>query len=263
MTASNGNGPLLQVVDVSKSFGGLAALSKVNIQVFPGEILGLIGPNGAGKTTLFNVVAGNILQEEGQILFHGEDLGRRKSFRRCRMGLARTYQNSKPFLDFTVDQNLMVALRYGRQKDALSTKELRDKGTEILAFLGLEDRRHSLASNLTLVDRKLLEIARALATSPTLLLLDEVLSGLNPAELTAAVPLIKEITTRFGVTIVWIEHIMKALLSICDRLVVLNYGVKLTEGSPNKVMRDREVIEAYLGRAGSRFAQKKTSTVDV
>lgn len=249
-------GPLLEVKGIGKSFGGLTALSHVDLQVFQREIVGLIGPNGAGKTTLFNVIAGNIRQDLGKIYFEGRNFSRLKPFKRCRLGIARTYQNARPFLDFSVEQNLMVGLRYGRGKGHLSSAEFYKNGREILSLLGLEDKRHELAKNLTLVDRKLLEIARALATNPKLLLLDEVLSGLNPVELEKAIILIKTLWGTFSLTIIWIEHIMHALLSICDRFVVLNYGLKLTEGRPDKVVSDEQVIEAYLGKAGKRLAER-------
>jgi branched-chain amino acid transport system ATP-binding protein len=248
--------PLLEVKGLIKSFGGLRALQNVDLQVARAEIVGLIGPNGAGKTTLFNLIAGNIKQDQGEIYFEAKNFNQLKPFERCRLGIARTYQTVRPFLDFSVEQNVMVGLRYGRGKNTLSASELYGKGKEILELLGLEIKRHELTKNLTLVDRKLVEVARALATNPKLLLLDEVLSGLNPAELEKAVNLIKNLREAFGLTIIWIEHIMQALLAICDRFVVLNYGMKLTEGRPAEVVADERVIEAYLGKVGKKLAEE-------
>jgi branched-chain amino acid transport system ATP-binding protein len=248
--------PLLEVKGLSKSFGGLAALKNIDLQIVQGEIVGLIGPNGAGKTTLFNIIAGNIKQNQGEIYFEAKNFNQLRPFERCRLGIARTYQTVRPFLDFSVEQNVMIGLRYGRGKNTLSGSDLYRKGKEILELLGLEAKKHELAKNLTLVDRKLSEVARALATNPKLLLLDEVLSGLNFVELEKAVKLIKNISVSLGITIIWIEHIMQALLAICDRFVVLNYGIKLIEGRPTEVVSDERVIEAYLGKAGKKLAKK-------
>jgi branched-chain amino acid transport system ATP-binding protein len=251
---------LLEIKELSKWFGGVAALQGLNLRVFQDEIVGLIGPNGAGKTTLFNVISGNIRQDLGEICFGIRNIDKLKPFERCRLGIARTYQTVRPFLDFSVEQNLMIGARYGRGKDGLSGRDLDQHIEEILESLGLLGKRHELAKNLTLVERKFVEVARALATDPKLLLLDEVLSGLNPAELERAVQLIKDLSLSFGVTVIWIEHIMQALLAICDRFVVLNYGIKLTEGRPSEVVADERVIEAYLGRTGKKFAQKMGQT---
>jgi branched-chain amino acid transport system ATP-binding protein len=247
---------LLEIKEVTKWFGGVAALHGLNLRVVQDEIVGLIGPNGAGKTTLFNVISGNITQDLGEIYYGIRNIDKLKPYQRCRLGIARTYQTVRPFLDFSVEQNMMIGARYGRGKEKLSGRDLLRNMEEILESLGLQTKRHELAKNLTLVDRKLVEVARALATNPKLLLLDEVLSGLNPAELERAVQLIKNLSISFGLTIIWIEHIMKALLAICDRFVVLNHGIKLTEGRPSEVVADERVIEAYLGRTGKKFAEK-------
>jgi len=251
---------LLEIKDVTKWFGGVTALQGLNLRVVPHEIVGLIGPNGAGKTTLFNVISGNIRQDLGKMYFGSKNIDTLKPFERCRLGIARTYQTVRPFLDFSVEQNLMIGARFGRGKDSLSGRDLDRLMDEILGYLSLRTKRHELAKNLTLVDRKLVEVARALATKPRLLLLDEVLSGLNPAELERAVQLIRELSLSFGLTIIWIEHIMQALLAICDRFVVLNYGIILTEGRPTEVVADERVIEAYLGRAGKKFVENMGQT---
>ena len=245
--------PLLEAKGISKFFGGLAALQGVDLEVNRGEILGLIGPNGAGKTTLFNIISGNIRQDQGEIYFEAQNCNRLKPFERCRLGIARTYQSVRPFLDFSIEQNVIIGQRYGCGKNALLNSDFDKDGKKILKLLGLESKKYELTKNLTLVDRKLVEVARALATHPKLLLLDEVLSGLNPVELEKAVKLIKEISVSFNITIIWIEHIMQALIAICDRFVVLNYGTKLLEGEPLEVVANEKVVEAYLGRTGKRL----------
>lgn len=255
MEKIKGKGPLLEAKGITKSFGGLAALQSVDLEVTENEIVGLIGPNGAGKTTFFNIIAGNMRPDQGEIYFELRRCSGLKPFERCRLGIARTYQTVRPFLDFSVEQNVMVGLHYGRSKNTLSELDRNKNGMEILELLGLKAKREELTKNLTLVDRKLVEVGRALATNPKLLLLDEVLSGLNPAELEKAVKLIKNISVSFGITIIWIEHIMQALLAICDRFVVLNYGLKLVEGRPAEVVADDRVIEAYLGRSGKKLIQ--------
>lgn len=247
--------PLLVVNYLTKSFGGLIALNNLNLQVAQSETVGLIGPNGAGKTTLFNIITGNIRQDRGEIYFEGRNCSQFAPFKRCHLGIARTFQNARPFLDFSVEQNVIIGLRYGRIKDSLSRLGINKKVQEISELLGMEDRRRELIKNLTLVDRKLVEIARALATNPKLLLLDEVLSGLNPVEIEKAVNLIKNLSGSFNLTIIWIEHIMQALLNVCNRFVVLNYGSKLMEGRPDEVVSDERVIEAYLGREYKRLGK--------
>ena len=254
--ATKKNGPILEVRGVTKSFGGLTALLNVDLSVDRHEIVGLIGPNGSGKTTLFNVIAGNLRQNWGVITFEGRDCSKLKPFERCRLGIARTYQNPRPFMDFSVEQNIMVGLRYGRGQSSTSGPDLRKELERILELLGLASSRDKLVKNLTLVDRKFVEVARAVATNPKLLLLDEVLSGLTPAELEEAVKLIQTLSESFGITVIWIEHIMHSLLSICDRFVVLLQGTKLTEGDPDRVVSDKRVIEAYLGKGAKDITKK-------
>ncbi len=249
-------GPILEVRRVTKHFGGLTALLNVDLVVNRSEILGLIGPNGSGKTTLFNVIAGNLRQNGGAVYFEGRDCSRMKPFERCRLGIARTYQNPRPFMDFSVEQNIMIGLRYGRDSGSLSGAELHSELDRILQLLGLTSSRNRLVKNLTLVDRKFVEVARAMASEPKLLLLDEVLSGLTPGELEGAVKLIQTLSETFGITVIWIEHIMRSLLSICDRFVVLLQGTKLTEGEPALVVSDKRVIEAYLGKGARHLTEK-------
>jgi branched-chain amino acid transport system ATP-binding protein len=255
MAESRDDQALLRVEGLTKKFGGVTALNEITLEVAQHEIVGLIGPNGAGKTTFFNLISGNMPQDRGKIYFEGRDCTRLKPFQRCRLGISRTYQTVRPFLDFSVEENMLIGLQYGRRAPSQDRSIRAEHGTKILELLGLERKRRQLARNLTLVDRKLVEVARALATGPKLLLLDEVLSGLNPAELEDAVKLIRKLSASFGLTIIWIEHIMQALLKTCDRFVVFHYGSKLLEGSPEAVVSDPRVIEAYLGRGAKKVVR--------
>ena len=230
---------------VTKKFGGLTALNAVDFQLYEQEILGLIGPNGAGKTTLFNVIAGVYTPNSGRIEFLGEKVSGLRPDLICKKGIARTFQITKPFLEMSALENVMVGSYFGvRKKRTLKSSE-RD-AQEILDFLGLEDKRKVLASQLTLVERKRLEIARALSTEPNILLLDEVIGGLNQTETVEVMALIKRIRST-GITILMIEHVMKAIMGVSDRVIVLHYGQKLTEGNPEEVVKNKDVIEAYLG----------------
>jgi branched-chain amino acid transport system ATP-binding protein len=237
---------LLEVRKVSRFFGGLAAVKDVSFEVRKGEILGLIGPNGAGKTTVFNVVNGFYPPSRGDILFRGERISGLKPHTICRRGLARTFQVVKPLRRMSVLDNVLASafLRAGSRKEAQEIAE------ETLRFTGLEDDRDKLSNGLPLGRRKRLEIARALATQPDLLLLDESFAGLNPSELDESIGIIRKIRDR-GITIMIIEHHMKVIMSISDRIVVLSYGEKLAEGTPQEIGRDPQVIEAYLGEAQS------------
>ncbi len=235
---------LLSVENVSKRFGGLAAVQDLSFAIEEHEILGLIGPNGAGKSTLFNLINGVFRPDTGRVVFGGVDITGMAPYLVARAGLARTHQIVQPLGAMTVRDNCTVGACFGRKN--LPLTQARQAGEEAAAFVGLGDRLDTLASQLTIAGKKRLELARALAAQPKLLLLDEVLAGLNPTEVERMIAVVRSIRER-GVTILIIEHLMQAIMSLSHRIVVLNSGRKLAEGSPNAVANDPAVIEAYLG----------------
>ena len=235
---------LLELEGVSKRFGGLQAVDKLTFGVNKGEIVGLIGPNGAGKTTLFNLINGVHAPDGGRIAFNGTDITAEKPYRVARHGLARTHQIVQPLTNMTVLENCMVSACFGRENLALAGA--REAAREAIAIAGLDDRSEMQAMHLTIAGKKRLELARALAARPLLLLLDEVLAGLNPTEVDYMIGVVRKIRER-GVTILIIEHLMQAIMSLSDRIVVLNFGRKLAEGLPTEVASNAAVIEAYLG----------------
>jgi branched-chain amino acid transport system ATP-binding protein len=234
---------ILEGEGVCKNFGGLAAVSSVDFHVNEGEILGLIGPNGAGKTTLFNLISGALIAKSGEIKYRDRCITGLKPYQICRLGVARTFQSVKIFGNMTVLDNVLLGSLFGASMPA---GQARKESLELLDFVGLSGVSTLPAKDLTLSRQKRLEVARALATKPKVLLLDELMAGLNAAEVTEAMELVKKIRDR-GITIVMIEHVMKAIMSVCDRIIVLHHGEKIAEGTPQEIATSKTVVEVYLG----------------
>ncbi len=235
---------LLDVERVTKAFGGVRAVSDVSLALDQGEVLGVMGPNGSGKTTLFNLIAGALVPDAGHIRFHGRDIAGHGPHRITKLGIARTFQLVRPFMGLSALDNVRVGQLYGRDRHRVSPERL-------LEVVGLEGKAERRAAHLTLVDRKRLELARALATAPELLLLDEFLAGLTPTETESAIHLIRRLQSE-GLTILMVEHIVWALMELCPRLVVLSAGEKIADGPPAAVAADPTVVDVYLGAATPR-----------
>ncbi len=241
--AGTGDSLILKIRDLGKSFGGVSAVKNVEADIRPGKITGLIGPNGAGKTTLFNLISGILPPDCGEVVYESENItGLFPAHKVCRKGIGRTFQIVKPFGNISVLQNVMI----GAFAHVRSEKDARDVGLAVLDFIGLYPKRNYLAKSLTLGDRKRLELGRALATKPRLLLLDEIMAGLNPSEIEEAILLIQKIK-RLGITIILIEHVMQAVMNLSDHIIILHHGEKIAEGPPRQIATDEKVIKAYLG----------------
>lgn len=238
------NQPILKANNITKIFGGLVALKNVDLTLAQDEILGLIGPNGAGKTTLFNVIAGALKPNRGSIEFKDQDITNKRPDERCHLGIARTFQITKPFQNMDLIENVMVGSYFGKKQT--NVEQAIKKAEEIIDFVGMGEMIHLEAKSLSIGNRKKLELARALATDPEVLLLDEVIGGLNPTESKEVLEIIIKMKES-GIAIVMIEHVMKAVMSVSDRMIVLDHGEVLARGTPKEIAENPDVIEAYLG----------------
>jgi branched-chain amino acid transport system ATP-binding protein len=240
------NPKLLEVVGVSKTFGGVEAVKNINLTVKEGQIAGLVGPNGSGKSTLLNLVSGVYKPDEGKILFNGTEISKLPAHAVCSKGITKTSQTVQSFPDMTTLENVLISVKFActKEKDKSDT----DKAAELLTFVGLPKEKFSLpAKNLNVIELRRVQLARALATSPKMLLLDELLTGLTPKETDEAINLVKLINKQ-GITILMVEHVMKVIMGLCDHVTVLHHGEKICEGTPNAVVCNEEVIKVYLGR---------------
>jgi branched-chain amino acid transport system ATP-binding protein len=233
---------LLEVTGITKRFGGLCAVNDLNLSLDKGQILGLIGPNGAGKTTAFNMISGFYKPDEGDITFEGKNITGLRPDQICKLGLTRTFQVVKPFPQLSVRDNVMVGA-YNRTNDK---KVARQKAEEIIEFLGMQEMEGMTASSLSVAYRKRLEVAKALATDPKIILLDEAMAGLRPIETDHMIDLVRQVSNQ-GIALLLVEHVMRVIMSLAERIVVIHHGEKIAEGKPQEIVHDKEVIDAYLG----------------
>ncbi|MCK9273490.1 MAG: ABC transporter ATP-binding protein [Syntrophales bacterium] len=245
---------ILTVTNVTKKFGGLTAVDNVSFKIREGETLGFIGPNGAGKSTMVNVMSGYLTADSGKIVMQDIDITRKKPYERARLGLARTYQIPRPFLELTALMSVIVAVLCGKKRVNQSFEDAAGEATHYLEFVGLFSKRNILARDLTFYELRMLELARALATTPKLLFIDEVMAGLNPGEATKAVDMIVRAKEQFGLTVFWIEHVMAVLVEAAERIIAILYGQLIADGTPDEVVNNDRVIEAYLGKGWRDYA---------
>lgn len=238
---------MLEVDQATKDFGGLRALNNVSLRVDEGSFTGLIGPNGSGKTTLFNVISGHLKSTSGRVTFKGQDITGLKPEKICHLGIARTFQIPRPFKSMSVVENVMTALLFGGEYHTHSAQDVRKKALEYINFVELGINELTTPIELTAADLRKLELAKALATKPRLLLVDECLSGLNPEEVSKTSLILKKIHEKMGISVIWVEHVMGALMNLVQRVIVLHYGEVIAEGEPSKVLKDERVITAYFG----------------
>jgi branched-chain amino acid transport system ATP-binding protein len=238
---------LLEGHNVSKNFGGLTVLKNLNFFIREKELVGLIGPNGAGKTTLFNIITGYYKPSSGKIIYDNMDITGKKPYEICKMGIVRTFQSPQVFLNMTVLENVITAALYGKFKKT-SFNDAKSEAMKYLEFTGLNEKKNLSANSLNMAERKLLELARALACEPRVLLLDELVAGLNPFEVMQLTNLVKRIREELGITIFWIEHVMQSIMNAAERIIVLHYGLKIAEGKPEEIVNNEEVLKAYLGK---------------
>jgi len=245
---------LLQVSNITKRFGGLTAIDDISFEIREGETLGFIGPNGAGKSTMVNVMSGYLMADAGKIVMDGTDITRKKPHERAHLGLARTYQIPRPFPELTALMSVITAVLCGKERINQSFEDAAGEATHYLEFVGLFSKRNILARDLTFFELRMLELARALATTPKLLFIDEVMAGLNPGEASKAVDMVMKAKQQFGLTIFWIEHVMAVLVEAAERIIAIHYGQMMAEGTPDEVVNNDLVIEAYLGKGWRNYA---------
>jgi branched-chain amino acid transport system ATP-binding protein len=250
-------GHLLDVNQVNKSFGGLVAVNGMSMFVEQGDMLGLVGPNGSGKTTLFNMITGIYKPDAGSISFDGDRISGLKPHKISGLGLARTFQIVRPFPRMSVVENVMAAALFGNR--SVSTRGARERTLELLAYTSLSEKAQTRAGSLTLAEQRRLELARALATNPKLLMLDEVMAGLSQTEIASVVQLLQKIRQDRGTTMIITEHVMRAIVQLCNRMVVMNQGQRLAEGTPSEVMRESSVIAAYMGEKKRVFSHNENN----